>query len=430
MRRRPSGLVLAALLALALLVGALVVVGLVLAFREGPDESGPSRNASTSAASNASPTSTSSAGVTAPEVAAFVRHALPALSAGDREAWRRALPSTGSGARATAALYSHLAPLRIARPTVVVTAPPGLPGAFDIIFGGQVAGEGPPDRFLAERVLVVRRLGGRLVVTDDESPSQLTRQEFMAFNDPRVLSRDNTVVVYDAGWELRAAQLAALMPAARQRVAQVVGAWSPRPATILMFSSSSEVADYLGNPTGFEERIVFQAYPVVRLASERWYPDDIILVAPQLSGLGAALATVLTHEVTHVLTASWFAHAPNRSSLLNEGLAVTVAQDRSYDLLKHALAAGDAPPLLQAIAYTDLWGGHTAQEIEILYEEGGSVVSYILQRWGGVSLRQFLVDLGTTNLTDTPIRLAVRRHFGVRWDEFVAGWRAYVQTLP
>jgi hypothetical protein len=409
----------------------LVAVGLVLAFREGADIAvTPPGEPAARLTPTATP-SPSGAPVTAGEVAALFRRALPALGDEDEQAWGTALPATGSGRRALAALYGNLAPLQPARLVARVEAPPGLPGAFDITIAGQVAGVGAPDRFLAERVLVVKRVGGRLVVTDDETPAQIERQEFMAFAKPRVLVHDGAVVVFDATWSLRAEQLAALVPGARDRVARVLHAGSPRPITILVFSSADEVHDYLANPSGIEERMVFQAYPVVRLSARPWYPNDIMLVAPELSAWGDAMATTLTHEVTHVLTASWFAHAPNRSPLLNEGLAVVVAQDRRYRLLKRELATGNrVAPLLQAIAYTDLWGGHTTEQIELLYEEGGSVVSYIVDTWGAGTLRRFLVDLGTTNLTETPIKLAVRRDLGVSWAQFVAGWRAYVPTLP
>jgi len=85
---------------------------------------------------------------------------------------------------------------------------------------------------------------------------------------------------------------------------------------------------------------------------------------------------------------------------------------------------------LQALAYGNLWQNNDIARVDLLYEEGGSLVRYILAGWGPRALRRFAVDVGTSDLTESPIEYAVKREFHVSWERFYAGWRSYVLTLP
>jgi hypothetical protein len=38
--------------------------------------------------------------------------------------------------------------------------------------------------------------------------------------------------------------------------------------------------------------------------------------------------------------------------------------------------------------------------------------------------------VGTSDLTESPIKFAVKRDLHVSWERFYDGWRAYVLTLP
>ena len=196
---------------------------------------------------------------------------------------------------------TRLAPLHLRHLAVSVTAPPGLPGAFDIVISGAPLGSGPPDRFVAERELVVKRRGGRLVVTDDETPAALRPQGFMAFDRPRVRRFEGAVLVYESAWRLRAEQMAKLVPQARARVAEVLGVRSDEPVFIFVYSSERQVVQFLGRPD-MEKRIKFFSGQPVRVSDSPWSPGDIGIVAPELAGRDAWAPTMLAHEMAHALT--------------------------------------------------------------------------------------------------------------------------------
>ena len=110
---------------------------------------------------------------------------------------------------------------------------------------------------------------------------------------------------------------------------------------------------------------------------------------------------------------------------------MAVEGDRSYAALKGELLNGNKnEPLLQALAYGSLWQSNDLARVDLLYEEGGSLVRYILAGWGQRALRRFAVDVGTSDLSESPIKYAVSRDLNVSWDRFYSGWRSYVLTLP
>ncbi len=408
-------LVLATALALVALV--MAAAGLLLAFKD-------------EAAGGRSPQASGPPPVTAAEVRAFMTAALPALAKGDRAAWSAALPASGKARKTLDNLATRLAPLHLRRLAVSVTAPPGLPGAFDIVISGAPLGGGPPDRFVAERELVVKRRGGRLVVTGDETPTALRPQGFMAFDRPRVRRFGAAVLVYESAWRLRAEQMAKLVPQARARVAEVLGVRSGEPVFIFVYSSERQVVQFLGRPD-MEKRIKFFSGQPRRVSDSPWSPGDIGIVAPELAGRDTWAPTMLAHEMAHALTEKWFFDAPQVPRLVLEGIGVAVEGDRSYAALKGELLNGNKDePLLQALAYGSLWQSNDLARVDLLYEEGGSLVRYILAGWGQRALRRFAVDVGTSDLSESPIKYAVKRDLNVSWDRFYSGWRSYVLTLP
>ena len=100
---------------------------------------------------------------------------------------------------------------------------------------------------------------------------------------------------------------------------------------------------------------------------------------------------MLQHEVAHAYTLGWFfdtAHAPD---FLEEGLAVAAEESHDWTRLKNALAGdGLDRRLADAIALGDIWSGRETEDVRVLYSAGGSLVEFILQRWGRGELRRWV----------------------------------------
>ena len=234
-------------------------------------------------------------------------------------------------------LYGHLAPIPWTGLHTLVSAISGQAGVFDVKFEGRPGGAGPPQRVVAERLLVVGRVGGRLVVTGDQSPAGIRDEYVMAFRTPHAIVRDGAVVVFDESWRPLAEQLAGDMPQARADVHAVLGVTGDRPIVVFVYSSSAEVADYLGQSAAQKREQFFARLPTTT-SSTPWWPTDVGVLASALTPADAWTVHMLAHEVTHTLTWRWFygtAHAP---PLLLEGMATAVEGDRSYAPLRVEVA--------------------------------------------------------------------------------------------
>ena len=414
---RALGLTLFAVLTVAaVLLAALGAWGMAEAFREGP--------AVAVAPSAPRP-------VTRADVEASADEALDAVRSGDRLAYRAALPA--EGAEATAALdelWEHLAPLQWGVLAANVAEIRSSDGAFDITVTGTIGGAGPRDRIVAERVLVFEREGGRVVASGDRTPAQARRQFLMAFERPRLLKRDGAVVVYDASWAPEARRLAGCVPAARARVAEALGERLDKPIVVLLYSSTNEVVDYLGNPQ-FERRVRFFSRVPTTVSRQLWAPSDIGVVAPALGPGIVDAQSIITHEVTHALTTRWFFETRNDPTLLEEGAAVAVADKRLYLPLRNDLADGRLTfPLLDGFARDGFWTSKDMDKVELAYLEAGATAKYILARWGVQAYKRFATDVADTSLSRQDIKATVEKDLGVTWAEFYAGWVDYVETLP
>ena len=380
------------------------------------------------------PRHSQAAATPAPVAAADVRAAfiagLACVKAGDRAGWQERLPAGGLAAqRVLGELYDHLAPLRWTALGAGVTAIPGKSDVFDVKLTGSIAGVGPADRVLAERVLVVRRPADRLTVVGDETPAGIRHEYLMAFDKPRLIEAEGGVVVYDSTWRARAQELAADLPQARARLA-LLGLHPRRPVLVLVFSSSAQVNDYLAQGLS-EERGRFFSDEAERLSGAAAAPADIGVVAPALAAREAWAPLMLAHELTHAFTMPWFDKTVHAPPLLEEGLAVAVEGGRSYAPLRRELAGGNkSMPLLQAFAVGDLWMGSSPARVRLAYLESGAVVGYILQRWGPAPLRRFVLQVADSSLSSHDVKEAVRRRLGESWPQFYAGLVQYVDTLP
>ena len=369
--------------------------------------------------------------VTAAQVERWFDAGLPALAARRHSAWRAALPARGTAARhALDDLYEHLAPLPWTRLHALVTARRGLPNVFDVKLEGRPGGAGPSTRIVAERLLAVDRVGGRLVATGDRSSARLRRMYFMAFRRPRAVVAHGAVVVADASWLPLARQLAGDMPGARATVAAVLGVSGGRPIVVVLYSSGAEVTGYLGQTRLLEREHFFARLPATAPGT-LWSPTDIGILASALAPADPWTREMLAHEVTHTLTWRWFYHTPHAPPLLLEGMATAVEASRSYRPLRAEVSGGNRSlPLLGALAKRDLWNGASMTRVTLAYLEGAALVKYVLAGWGRAELRRLCVDISRTSLAPAAVKRVVRRDLGVSWPRFYAGWKTYVMTLP
>ncbi len=398
-------------------LGALSAWGFVEAFRA------PSHGASTTSSAPSRPT------VGASDVRRWIDAALPALETHRAAAWRAALPARGSAARqALRDLYGRLAPIPWSGLHAVVT-PSGQPPTFDVELVGRPYGAGPPQRIVAERLLVVERAGGRLVATGDQSPAGIRDEYLMAFRSPRAIDAHGAVVVFDESWRPLAEELAGDMPRARADVAATLGVTGDRTIVIMLYSTPAEVSHYLGqNKTLANERF-FARLPDTT-SSKRWWPTDVGVLASALTPADPWTEHMLAHEVTHTLTWRWFYNTAHAPPLLLEGLATAVEGARSYYPLRVEVAAGNrSMPLLATFADPNLWTGMRMARVTLAYLEGGALVKYVLSRWGQTTLKRFFVDVADGSLSGPAVKQTVRADLGVSWGSFYSGWKAYVMTL-
>jgi hypothetical protein len=382
-------------------------------------------------------TSAASAPLTRPatqaEAEVAIDEALAALQAGDEDAWRAALPASGDAADdAVDDLYDTLAGLPWTTLDATIDPIPSKPDRFDIRLTGALAGVGPDDRLVAERVLELRLLGTRVVATDDLTPKAVRDQYVMAYRDPMVVEGDACVVLTEPKYEDLAETLTEAAAEAHDDLGKL-GIDPDRPVVLYLYASRDQLRDTLGGGPS-DERFEFFSAAVERASGELWWPRDINVLAPALldqNDWEDWSARLLAHELTHAFTVHWFADTAHDPMFLAEGLAVAVEGGRSYAPLREELAAGnDRLPLESAIAMGSLWSGNSQEKVELAYLEAGSVILYVDDEWGLGMLKRWVTAVADSDLTPDGLAAATRDTLGVGWDEFVDGWAQYVQTLP
>jgi len=357
-------------------------------------------------------------------------HAAEALRAGDRAAYRAALPASGRAARRSLGeLFRHLSPLPWTRLTLLGTPVPGEPGRFDVRAVGQLGSTGPRDRVGGERILDLQMLGPRVVATGDATPPAVERQYLMAFHDPVAVGRNGLLVLADRRARDRAEALADAGATARKRLA-LVGVRPDASVLVSVYSSLEDLRASLGGGPD-EDRIRFFSHEGPRVAPRPWRIRDIGVLGPSLDGTGAWMPLMLSHEMTHAYTGQWFAKTAHAPTFLLEGLATAVEGGRDWTPLREEVASGNQLwPLLDAMGARDLWTGISTEQVRLAYLEAGSVVLYVLDRWGLAQLRPFVTAVADSDLSEEGIDKATSEVLGVSWDEFYAGWKEYALSLP
>jgi len=356
--------------------------------------------------------------------------AAEALRAGDRAAYRAALPASGRAARQSLGeLFRHLSPLPWTDFTLLGTPVPGAPGRFDVRAVGQLGSTGPNDRVGGERILDLQMLGSRVVATGDSTPPAVKHQYLMAFHDPVAVSRNGLLVLADRRAKDRAEALADAGATARKRLA-LVGVEPDASVLVSVYSSLEDLKASLGGGPD-EDRIRFFSHAGPRVTPRPWRIRDIGVLGPSLDGTGAWMPLMLSHEMTHAYTGQWFAKTAHAPTFLLEGLATAVEGGRDWTPLREEVATGNQLwPLLDAVGAGDLWMGNSTEDVRLAYLEAGAVVLYVLDRWGLAKLRPFVTAVADSDLSEEGIDKATRKTLGVSWDDFYEGWKDYVLALP
>ena len=406
--------------AAVLVVLAGLAVFLPLAFRE---DARPSAAAPAAAASPAARPATQA------EAQAALTRAGEALLAGDRAAYRAALPATDKRARrALGALFRHLSSLPWA--TFSLTAVPiaSEPGRFDVFAAGRLGDTGPDDRVGGERVLQLEVLDGHVVAVADVTPAAIEREYLMAFRDPVTVEGDGVLVVADRSSKGRAEALAGAASIAAERL-RLVGVEPDEQVLVSVYSTLDDLKASLGGGPD-EDRIRFFSNAGPRLAPRPWRIRDVGVLGPSLDGTGDWLPLMLSHELTHAYTGQWFAKTEHAPTFLMEGLATAVEGGRDWAPLKEEVATGNQLwPLADAIGAGDLWMGTSTSDVRLAYLEAASLVRYVLDRWGLAKLRPFLQALADSDFSEAGLDEASRDTLGAGWDDFYEGWKEYVPTL-
>ncbi len=358
--------------------------------------------------------------------------AADALLAGDQAGFRAALAAGGAAAASAAVresfedVYRALAPLPWRSFSFEVTPLDADSGLYRVRGIGQLGSAGPPDRIAVVRHLVLHTSADAVTLRSDETPAGLRRRYLMALRDPVVLQRPGLLVLGDRRAGDRVATVAAAATRARPRLA-VVGVGARATVVVTVFDSAEDARDALGIEAS-SARLVFFAYPALRVAGEPWRVTDVGVMGPWLRDAGDSLEAVLAHELAHAFTVGWFAGAAHTPALLVEGIAQTVEGADPVYLREEVASGNQLWPLPESFATEDLWAGNDGRAVGLGYEIGGSLVGYVLEHWGVRLLRPFVRAVAVAEPTEADLDRALLETLGVSWRQFYDGWRRWVLT--
>jgi hypothetical protein len=356
--------------------------------------------------------------------------AADALRAGDRAGFLRWVP-VGSGADAAVA-RRHLAQVfdsisRLPWRTFgfAVTALDQEPGVYRVVGTGQLGAAGPSDRLAVVRYFRLTEAADAAVVTADVTPQELSRRYLMALHDPVVLQRQGLIVLADRWARSRAGAVLTAAERARPRL-ETLGLDTTPAVVITVFGSAEDVRDALGVRAA-TPRLVYFSYPPLRVAEKGWDVWDVGVMGPWLRDPGISTDAVLAHELAHAYSIRWLGDATHPRALLAEGIAEAAEGTFVTPALRREVATGDQLwPLPESFGSSDVWDGASGEAVGLGYDVGGSIVDYVVWRWGPEHLRPFVEAVAAAEPTEAGMDAALGRALGVDWRRFYAGWRRYV----
>ncbi len=253
---------------------------------------------------------------------------------------------------------------------------------------GRLGATGPSDRLAVVRYLRLTEATGGAVVTADETPKDLRRRYLMALHDPVVLQRPGLVVLADRWARGRAGAVLDAAEGARPRLARLGLDTSPT-VLITVYGSLADIHDALA-VTASSSRLVFFSYPPLRVAEADWPIYDVAVLGPWLRDPGVSLQTVLAHELAHAYSVRWFARATIRrrssSRASPKRLRARRPRRRSATRSPRATSSGRC----RSRSRRPTCGTAQTRGVGLGYEVGGSLVAYVVSRWGAGQLRPFV----------------------------------------
>ena len=354
-----------------------------------------------------------------------------ALRAGDRDGFLQWFSSEGDGGAAVevreslAKVFDTLAPLPWRTFSFEVTPADPAAGIYRLRGSGQLGAAEPADRIAVVRYLRLRAAADGVAVLADETPEDVRRRYLMALHDPVVLRRPGLLVLADRWARRRAATVLAAAARARPRLS-ALGVDTRPTVVVTVFGSVEDVRDALAVDAA-AARLVFFAYPTLRVAEEASPTYDVGVMGPWLRDAGLPTEDVLTHELAHAYTVHWFSGDDDPPSLIVEGIAEAAEGSPAGDALREEVATGDQLwPLPESFGVNDVWEGGDVKAVRLGYEVGGSLVDYVAARWGARKVRPFAQAVAAAEPTEEGMDAALDEALGVTWRAFFAGWRRYV----
>lgn len=355
--------------------------------------------------------------------------AAQALLAGDREGFLSWFPADGPGAAEIredlGEVFDTLAPLPWRTFSLEVSPVDAARAVYRVRGVGQLGDAGPPDRIAVVRYLQLTGVADAASVVADKTPEDLKDRYLMALHDPLVLRRPGLIVIGDRRARGRAEVVAAAAARARPRLNRLGIATRPT-VVVTVYGSAADVRDALGVGAS-TSRLVFFAHPPLRVAEEYWRTYDVGVMGPWLRGSGAAMDGVLRHELAHAYTLRWFGDDERPPALLVEGIAQAAEEPPPAASLREEVRTGSQLwPLPESFAEHDVWAGGDGAAVRLGYQVGGSLVDYVISRWGAGELRAFVQAVAAAAPTEAGLDAALSDSLGVTWREFYDGWRRFV----
>ena len=353
-----------------------------------------------------------------------------ALRDRDRAGFLQWLPgdataSSAAARRGLAQVYDTLSGLPWRTFTFAVTPLDPAAGVYRVVGSGQLGDAGPADRLAVVRYLALADAADGAVVAGDRTPEGLRRRYLMALHEPDVLQRPGLIVLADGWARGRARTVLAAADRARPRLVTLGVDTSPT-VVVTVYGSAEDVRDALAIKAA-TPRLVYFSYPPLRVAKKSWDIWDVGVMGPWLHDPGISTDAVLTHELAHAYTIRWFGGSERPRSLLAEGIAEAAEGAFVTPALRDEVASGDQLwPLPESFGSSDVWDGASGEAVSLGYDVGGSLIDYVVWRWGAGRLRPFVQAVAVAEPTEAGMDVALGKALGVDWRRFYAGWRRYV----